>query len=112
MSTELENDINKVELTENEVNEIKEIEKPVIEPKYQVVSIEKTDTPEGMPGDDWYRYIVGQGGAKIEGLKAGTLQEVSLHAKIFAEDLNGRSKGGNAGYASNKQKVTTPVVKS
>ena len=37
--------------------------------KYQVVSVEKTTPPEGMPGDNWHRYVIGQGSAKIEGLK-------------------------------------------
>lgn len=109
MNTDLNDNINKVEPTENEVNEVEVIEEKIVKLKYNVISIEKIDTPDGMTGDDWHRYIVGQGTAKIEGLKAGTLKEVTLHADIFAEDLNSRSKGGNAGYVSRKQKVIPPT---
>lgn len=110
MNNELDNNINKIEIADGEVAVVEEeAAKRKIEPKFKVISIEKTATPDGMVGDDWHQYIIGQGTAKIEGLKAGTLKEVTLHAEVFAEDLNGRSKGGNAGYVSRKQKPIPPT---
>ncbi len=72
--------------------------------KYSVVSVEKTDAPQGMPAGTWYRYIIGQGSSRIEGLKPGTLKSVTQHAETVAEDLNLRGKGGGAGYASKQKK--------
>ena len=34
---------------------------------YDLISVEKIDTPNGLPGDDWYCYVIGQGASKIEG---------------------------------------------
>ena len=76
--------------------------------KYDVVSIEKIDTPEGMTGNHWHRYIIGQGNGKIEGLKEGTLKEVTVHAENVAEDPNLRSKGKMANHLSRKQNATPP----
>lgn len=76
----------------------------VREKKYRVVSVEKTDPPEDMPGNNWHRYIIGQGGSKIEGLKPGTLKTVTEHAEAIAEDLNSRSGRGGSTYAPRKQK--------
>jgi len=84
--------------------------KKSIEFKYRVVSIEKTETPTGMPGDNWYKYIIGQGTSKIEGFKAGTLKEVTEHVDTFTEDLNGRAKSGSTAYAARKKKMNPPVA--
>ena len=62
--------------------------------QYRVVSVKKTDTPKGMQEDNWFRYIIGQGQSKIEGLRTGTLKTVTEHAKSVAEDLNLRGKKG------------------
>jgi hypothetical protein len=109
MSIEREDKINKVETVANENNDIAENKAPVIKPKYQVVSIEKIDTPAGMIGDHWHQYIIGQGGSKIEGLKEGSLKEVSLHAENFAEDLNNRSKGKMVNSVSRKKGAIPPT---
>ena len=70
---------------------------------YRVEKVEKTTPPEGMEGDNWHRYVVGQGSSKIEGKKAGTLEDVTQHAEVFAEDLNSRMRGGGSTYASRKR---------
>ena len=85
------------------------VQKKIIEPKYKVISIKKIDTPDGMVGDNWHQYIVGQGRSKIDGLKAGTLKEVTLHAETFAEYLNDRSKGKFSSQIARKQNATPPV---
>ncbi len=71
--------------------------------KYQVETVEKTETPEGLPGDNWYRYVVGRGSSRIEGRKPGTLQEVTEHAQIVAETLNSRAGIGGSTYAPRKR---------
>lgn len=81
-----------------------ELENETIELKYRVVSIEKTDPPEGMSDGDWHRYVVGYGKSIIEGTKSGSLITVTEHAETFAEGLNARSAKGNSTYVAYKQK--------
>jgi len=71
--------------------------------KYAVVTVEKTTTPEGLPGDNWHRYVIGQGTSKIEGIKPGTLKAVTEHAEAVAEDLNSRTGKGGSTYAPRKK---------
>jgi len=72
--------------------------------KFRLISIEKTDPPEGMPGDSWYRYVIGQGTSRIEGKRLGTLKAVTLHAEEYAENLDTRATIGYSAYVSRKQK--------
>lgn len=71
---------------------------------YQVISVEKTKAPEGMPGDNWHHYVIGRGVTKIEGYKPGTLKAVTKYAEACAEDLNARSFKGYSAYAPRQQK--------
>ena len=71
--------------------------------KYYVVTVEKTATPEGLPGNNWYRYVIGQGGSKIEGKKPGSLKAVTQHAETIAEDLNARRHKGGSTYTTRKK---------
>ena len=71
--------------------------------KYQVVSVEKGTPPEGVPGDNWYHYVIGHGTSKIEGAKPGSLQAVTEHAEAVAEDLNSRTGRGGSTYAPRKK---------
>ena len=78
--------------------------------KYQVLSINEIDTPEGMPGDNWYGYVISYGKSKIEGKKPGTLKDVTQHAEAVASDLNLRSQSKKSVYAprqNQNKKVTT-----
>ena len=73
--------------------------------RYSLISVEKTSAPEGMNGDNWHRYVVGQrGSARIEGKKAGTLKSVTEHVEAFVEDLNSRTGKGVSTYAPRKKK--------
>ena len=108
MSIESEDTIDKNKSATDESLEQEASEKPVAKAKYEVISIESIDTPTGMTGDSWFRYIVGEGGGKIEGLKEGTLKDVTLHAENFAEDLNVRSKGKVSNPVTRKKNVTPP----
>ena len=78
----------------------------VIKRKFSVMHIEKTSTPDGMVGDNWYQYVVGQGTSEIKGLTMGTLNQVTEHANNVANDLNERSKGKKTGYTSNQNNKT------
>lgn len=71
--------------------------------KYHLVTVEKTTPPEGMPGDNWHRYVIGQGNSRIEGTKPGSLSDVTLHAETVIEDLNSRTSRGGSTYAPRKQ---------
>lgn len=79
-----------------------EAEDRTTEPKYKVLSVEKTEPPEGLPEGLWHRYVIGQNDSKIEGFKPGTLQTVTQHAEEFAENLNARSSKGYSTYSSRK----------
>lgn len=78
----------------------------VIKRKFSVMHIEKISTPDGMVGDNWYQYVVGQGTSEIKGLTMGTLNQVTEHANNVANDLNERSKGKKTGYTSNQNNKT------
>jgi len=67
--------------------------------KYQVISVDKIITPEGMPDGDWYCYVIGYGNSIIDGKKPGTLKNVTQHAEAVAEDLNLRSQNKKSVYA-------------
>ncbi len=81
-----------------------EVEEEAIATTYRVVSVEKSEAPEGLPGDNWCRYIIGQGSARIEGFKPGTVKAVTAHAEAVAEDLNLRATRGNSAYAARRRK--------
>jgi hypothetical protein len=55
--------------------------------KYRVMLVESTPPPENMMGL-WYRYVIGEGISRIDGIKPGSLQAVTEHAEAFAEKLN------------------------
>ncbi len=60
------------------------------EPKYRVISVEKTPAPESMTGI-WHRYVIGEGNSRVDGIKCGSMQVVKQHAETVAENLNSRS---------------------
>jgi len=68
------------------------------EGNFQVESVEKTDPPDGLLATPWCRYVIGRGNARIEGLKAGTVQAVTEHAETVAEDLNTRATRHGSTY--------------
>jgi len=72
--------------------------------KYRVMSVKKTATPKGLPEDNWYHYVIGQGRSKIEGMRPGTLETVTDHAKSVADDLNDRGANGFTYAVTRKQK--------
>jgi hypothetical protein len=61
---------------------------------YQVETVEKTTPPDGVTGDDWYRYVLKKGNSIMEGKMAGTLKQVTSHADELVEQINMRNRWG------------------
>lgn len=78
--------------------------KKSIKSAYQVISVKKVATPEGMDGKNWHSYTIQRGSSVISGLKPGSHKVVTAHAKQVAADLNART-GVNAGslYAARRK---------
>ena len=74
------------------------------EDRYRVISIEKSDPPEGMTEGNWYRYVIGQGKSRIEGLRLGNLKSVREHVMGVAENLNERAHRGYSTFVSRTKK--------
>jgi len=72
--------------------------------KYHLLSVEKTDAPKGQAGSNWHHYVIGQGSAKIEGYRPGSLKSVTEHAETVVTDLNARTASGKSTYAVSKKK--------
>lgn len=81
-----------------------EAEEKSIEQKYRVMVVEKTSAPEGMPGDDWCRYVIGEGNSMIESKRTGSIKDVTLHAESVAEQINSRSGKRGSVYVTSKRK--------
>jgi predicted nuclease with TOPRIM domain len=109
----VESDISKIEPEQSKVDpELSKVEAEVVKvesavsklkSKYSVITVEKTETPDGLTGDNWYRYVIGEGGSKIEGKKPGSLKGVTEHAHTAAEELNNRAVQGRSTYAPTKR---------
>lgn len=106
MSFEKEDNIKQVETVDDETSKEESPDRYIVKTHFNVMSIEKTSAPEGMVGDDWYKYVIGKGSSEIQGLKMGTLNEVTEHANNVANDLNDRSKGKKTSNIINKKKPT------
>lgn len=65
-----------------------------IDVKYKVIEVEKTSAPQGLEGDNWFRYVIKKGNSVMDCKKSGTLKSVTLHAKDLAELINSRNVGG------------------
>lgn len=79
---------------------------------YKVVSVEKTDPPEGIDGGNWCKYIVGRGDSSLVGSRRGTLKQVTEHAETLVSDLNARSgRKGKSVWAPKQQKPQRPAQK-
>ena len=63
-------------------------------PIYEVALVEKTAMPAGVEGDDWHRYVLSGGKARITGFHRGSRAEVKEYASHCVEELNLRSGRG------------------
>ena len=62
---------------------------------FRVKSIKKTHGPNGGQDGDWYKYVLENGNSTINGVRCGSLQQVTAHAENFAEELNTRNKSAS-----------------
>jgi len=80
--------------------------KPAVSPEksYQVVTVEKSDAPEGASGGNWYRYVIELEGQSIVGNRRGTQKQVTEYAKECAENLSNRFSRGRTHWSSRNKK--------
>ena len=78
------------------------IDDVVIENKFPVASIEKTEPPQGVEEGEWYEYVIGIGSSAITGRRSGSLKAVTEYVEEYADNLNRRSALGYSAYAARK----------
>jgi len=66
---------------------------PLADP-FELVSIRSVEAPRGATGDDWYRYVIGQGVNEIVGFRAGERVDVTAAVEGIVERLNDRRRQG------------------
>ena len=78
--------------------------------QFKVVSIEKTEAPDGGDGDNWYKYIVARDNSEIVGNMRGSLQQVTKYANEFVDNLNTRATmpKGRSTWAPSPGQKTPP----
>ena len=64
----------------------------VIQP-YEIVSIKRTDPPEGTEGTGWHHYVISQGANTISGFRQGSLRAVTAAVEEIVGQLNERQLG-------------------
>jgi hypothetical protein len=60
---------------------------------YEIVSVDRTDPPEGMEGDDWHCYVISQGKNTIEGFRQGKPRAVKKAVEDIVAQVNERHMG-------------------
>ena len=70
---------------------------------FRVISIEKSDSPEGITGEEWYQYVINQGLSSMTGKRPGTLKSVTEYVEEFVDNLNQRTTPGYSAHAVRKQ---------
>lgn len=64
----------------------------VTEP-FQLVSIARSEPPEGASGKDWYTYVIAQGKNTIEGRRQGSKANLTASVEEMVDRLNERRMG-------------------
>ncbi len=62
---------------------------------FVVVSVEKSNPPEGADGDNWYRYVVERQNSTIVGNVRGTQKQVDVYLEELLDKINLRSGAPN-----------------
>jgi hypothetical protein len=60
---------------------------------YEIVSIKRTEAPEGTEGAGWHHYVIKQGGNTISGFRQGSLRVVTGAVEEIILQLNERQLG-------------------
>lgn len=71
---------------------------------FKVACVEKTGTPEGGEGQNWYRYVLESGCSTVTGQRRGSRRDVLEYAMQYTERLNARRRTAqsNAGWRGRK----------
>ena len=60
---------------------------------FEIVSVKRSEPPQGLEGADWYRYIIGRGVNTINGHRQGSLSAVTTAVEEITAQLNERRLG-------------------
>lgn len=71
---------------------------------FKLVSVEKTDMPQGGADQTWYSYVLDNGRSQIRGKHCGSLKAVTAYATQYAAELNARAVGGHSTWAPRGRK--------
>jgi hypothetical protein len=74
---------------------------------FHVDSVEKTETPGGGQGQDWYRYVLTNHRSTIQGFRRGSRQHVCDYAAQYAEQLNLRTVNGPSTWSPRGNKLAS-----
>jgi hypothetical protein len=79
---------------------------------YRVETVEPCDTPRGVTGGKWCRYVVTNKRSRIIGRCLGTLPQARRGAKEFADGLNDRTRNGASPWTPRRRKRTVKPKQS
>jgi hypothetical protein len=61
---------------------------------YEIVSVQRADTPPGAEGSNWHRYVISyEGDDNIQGCRRGNLDVVTGAVEELVAQLNTRHRG-------------------
>jgi hypothetical protein len=80
-------------MSQSKASPVRSTDTPRLVPRpFELVSVEKTDSPRGGgSGDTWYNYVLDNGRSKIVGTQQGSLKSVTAYATQYAAELNART---------------------
>jgi len=61
--------------------------------RYQVISVEKSITPQGAQDGNWYCYVIASENNTIIGYRAGSRHEVKQVAEACVKQMNDKYSG-------------------
>jgi hypothetical protein len=61
---------------------------------FSVVTVQRSDPPDGADRGTWYRYEIASQRSRITGCRCGSRDQVLRHAQAYAEELNARAQRG------------------
>jgi len=68
-----------------------------------VVSVERSEGPDGATGDDWYRYVIEKPGSPITGYRRGKKKDVLEYLNECMSQLEERMTTGKAPKARGRK---------
>jgi len=74
---------------------------------FKLMSVEKTDVPQGGADQTWYRYVLDNGRSQIRGSHCGSLKSVTEYATQYAAELTPARSPGHSAWAPRTRKPTT-----